>query len=55
MHVAHPDGEAKFWLVPEVRLATSVGLDSRQLGAAQGVIEAHLEEILHAWQRHFGT
>ena len=26
MHVAHPDGEAKFWLTPEVHLAVNVGL-----------------------------
>jgi hypothetical protein len=55
VHVAHPDGEAKFWLVPEIKLATSVGLGARQLGEAQRVIEAHLEEILHAWKRHFGA
>jgi hypothetical protein len=55
VHVAHPDGEAKFWLVPEVKLATSAGLGTRQLNEARSVIEAHLEEILHAWQRHFGS
>lgn len=26
VHVSHPDGEAKFWLEPEVAVATSTGL-----------------------------
>lgn len=55
VHVTHPDGEAKFWLTPIVALATSVGLSERQLREAQGIVEAHLEEIRHAWHRHFGS
>ena len=50
VHVAHPDGEAKFWLLPEVRLANHTGLTVRQLREAQTVVEAHFEEI-----RHVGT
>jgi Domain of unknown function (DUF4160) len=34
VHVAHPDGEAKFWLLPEVRLANHTGLTVRQLREA---------------------
>jgi len=26
VHVSHPDGEATFWLKPEVELATQTGL-----------------------------
>jgi hypothetical protein len=33
IHVAHPDGEAKFWLTPDVTLAMSVGLSAQQLRA----------------------
>lgn len=54
VHVAHPDGEAKFWLTPDVHLALSVGLNPRQLREAQGIITTHLSEITHAWQHHFG-
>jgi len=53
VHVAHPDGEAKFWLTPEVLLATHVGLSQRQLREAQLVVERHIEEIRNAWFRHF--
>lgn len=28
VHVAHPDGEAKFWLTPHVALATQTGLSA---------------------------
>ena len=55
VHVAHPDGEAKFWLSPEVALATHTGLSRRQLGEAQIVVETHLEEIQNAWNHHFGS
>ena len=54
VHVAHPDGEAKFWLTPSVALATYTGLSSRQLSEAQGVVEAHIKEIHDAWKSHFG-
>jgi hypothetical protein len=38
VHVAHPDGEAKFWLTPTVAVATSTGLSRRQLSEAQTVV-----------------
>ena len=53
VHVAHPDGEAKFWLTPEVVLATATGLSARQLREAQVIVEAHIQEIQDAWHRHF--
>jgi hypothetical protein len=54
VHVAHPDGEAKFWLTPSVHVATATGLSSRQLSDAQVIFEAHLKEIEDAWNHHFG-
>ena len=54
VHVAHPDGEAKFWLTPQVALATYTGLSARELREAQAVVEAHLKEIQDAWNHHFG-
>jgi hypothetical protein len=55
VHVAHPEGEAKFWLRPSVHLATNVGLSGVQLRQAQTVVEAHIQEIHDAWNRHFGS
>jgi len=54
VHVAHTEGEAKFWLTPSVHLAKNVGLSPLQVRQAQTVVEAHMQEIEDAWQRHFG-
>jgi len=54
VHVAHSDGEAKFWLTPHVHLAVNVGLSAMQLRLAQASVESHLQEIQDAWHRHFG-
>ena len=54
VHVAHPDGEAKFWLTPSVHLAVNIGLSTMQVCQAQAVVEAHIKEIQDAWHRHFG-
>jgi hypothetical protein len=54
VHVAHPDGEAKFWIVPEIALAAAVGLSPGQIAEAEAIVRRHDEEIRHAWTRHFG-
>jgi hypothetical protein len=53
VHLSHPDGEAKFWLEPQVALAQSRGLTPLQLAAAERLVTAHRLEIEHAWRRHF--
>jgi hypothetical protein len=53
-HVSHSDGEAKFWLEPEILLAQSFGLNQRLLREAQALIEAHKNDIRSAWRQHFG-
>lgn len=53
VHVAHPDGEAKFWLDPEVELAAQTGLAKHVIGEAQQLVEDHLQEIINAWNKHF--
>jgi len=53
VHVAHPDGEAKFWLDPEVELAAQTGLAKHVIGEAQQLVEDHLQEIIDAWNKHF--
>ena len=54
VHVAHPDGEAKFWVTSAVQLAVNLGLSGTQIRQAQAIVEAHLGEIEHAWYHHFG-
>lgn len=55
VHVAHPEGEAKFWLTPSVHLARNIGLTNKRLLEAQAVVEFHIQEIQDAWSRHFGS
>lgn len=54
VHVAHADGEAKFWLTPQVVLANQTGLSATQIRQAQAVVNAHFKEIQDAWNHHFG-
>ena len=54
VHVAHSDGEAKFWLTPRVELATQTGLSAGQLRDAERVVNRHFQEISNAWNKHFG-
>ena len=54
VHVVSPDGEAKFWLNPEVELAMNKGLGSVELNEIRRVIEERHEEIREHWRRYFG-
>jgi len=53
VHVSHPDGEATFWLKPEVDLATQTGLADHIVNAAKQLVEDHLQEIIDAWNARF--
>ena len=53
IHVAHTDGEAKFWLEPNIELALNKGLNSKQVNEALLLVQQHREEILNAWKQHF--
>jgi len=53
VHVYCADGEAKFWIVPEVTLANNAGLTDQQLLRIQKIIEEHRDEIGRAWKEHF--
>ena len=55
IHVAHTDGEAKFWLKPSIELAMNQGLNSKQITEALILVKNHEKEILNAWHAHFGS
>jgi hypothetical protein len=55
VHVHHADGEAKFWLEPEIELARNHGLSPRRITAALTLVRRHEDEIRRAWQAHFGS
>ena len=54
IHVYHQEGEAKFWLEPDVALAVNYGLKPRRITAALKLIRRHEDEIRAAWKKHFG-
>ena len=53
VHVFCPDGEAKFWLDPEIELAQNYGMNDWQLRATQRLIEEHQDGIRDIWRKHF--
>jgi hypothetical protein len=53
IHVVCPEGEAKFWLEPEVLPATYTGVSRRQLTYLKKLVESRRDEISKAWEEHF--
>jgi hypothetical protein len=53
VHVVSADGEAKFWLEPEIELAKNHHYSRKQLKQIELLIEVHYNELISAWQRHF--
>ena len=53
VHVRGDDGEAKFWVRPEVRVADSNGFDARSLRELAQVVEQNADLIERAWNEHF--
>ena len=54
VHVAGPEGDAKFWLEPRVEPAMQYGLPPHKLNEVRRIIERHQDEITSAWREHFG-
>ena len=54
IHVVSADGEAKYWIEPEIELAKNYGLSSSDLRRVERLIDEHEQEIKDAWERHFG-
>ena len=54
VHVQGQNGEAKFWLEPQIKLAQNFGLQPRELADALRLITEHEHDIRTAWNRHFG-
>ena len=55
VQVVSAEGEPKFWLEPTVRVAKNYRYNARQIAEIKGLIGEHYHEIVHAWQRHFGS
>ena len=53
VHDSSPDGEAKFWIEPVIALASSLGLNKKQIKELQEIVEDRENEIKKAWKKHF--
>lgn len=52
VHVKGKDGDAKFWLEPEIELAMQRNLSSQRITEIFRLVEEHQDEIRKAWHRH---
>ena len=55
IHVQSPDGEAKFWIEPQIELARNYELSDQDLSRALKLVVDHEQEIRAAWHEHFDT
>jgi hypothetical protein len=53
IHIYCPDGEAKYWMEPDIELANNYGLTEQQLAEIKNILEDRQDEIRNAWNRHF--
>ena len=53
VHVVSAEGEAKFWIEPNVVLADYFGYNQRTLRELRLIVEEHGDEIKKAWKKHF--
>jgi hypothetical protein len=54
VHVESLDGEAKFWIEPEIELARNHQFSEQDLRRVLQLVVDHEQEIRDAWNRHFG-
>ena len=54
VHVQSSQGEAKFWIDPEIELAANFGLPEHEIAKILSLVRRREREIREAWNRHFG-
>ncbi|MBI5163765.1 MAG: DUF4160 domain-containing protein [Magnetospirillum sp.] len=54
IHADRDGAEAKIWLVPDVRVAASVGFSRKELTELVAVVDSRKDTIERAWHEHFG-
>jgi len=55
IHVSSQNGEAKYWLDPDVELAQNIGFSAKQLNEVKRFIKNRKNEIIHSWVNHFNS
>jgi len=54
IHVQNADGKAKFYILPQVKLAFNKGLKPSDIKLAEAVIEENKTIIIKAWEVFHG-
>jgi hypothetical protein len=54
VHVRSGDMEAKFWL-HDLSVAVNAGFPSHEIGGIIRHLRSHRDELLGAWNEHFGN
>jgi len=52
VHIRHGERVAKFWLVPEVALASAWHMSSGELNRLRKIVQQKREEFERAWHEH---
>ena len=55
IHVISQDGEAKFWLEPEIELAKSYRYSSRDIHKMENIIKENYHDFIDSWEKYFGN
>ena len=55
VHIMSGDGEAKYWLAPEIELAKNCHYSRKQLKEIESIIEAHYDELTSTWKSYFSS
>lgn len=53
VHVVSGEGEAKFWLEPEIELANNYHYSRKQLKEIKLLVEVHCNVLISAWRQYF--
>jgi hypothetical protein len=53
IHVVGSDGEAKFWMEPQIELAHNYGISQKEISELTEIIKSHENEIRDACKKHF--
>jgi hypothetical protein len=55
VHIVSGNGEAKFWLEPEIKLAKNYNYSRKQIREIESLVEGHYDELISAWKQHFSS
>ncbi|WP_348676343.1 DUF4160 domain-containing protein [uncultured Candidatus Thioglobus sp.] len=55
VHITSGDGEAKFWLEPEIKMAKNYHYSKKQLKEIESLIKVHYDELISIWKQHFSS